>query len=308
MPDLTTEFRPTTFDEVIGHETIVKALQGLLERDDAHAFVFTGASGLGKTTLARIVASELGTHESEILEVDGATHTGVDAWRDISRQLKYRPVRGESRVIIVDEAHMLSRNAWTSLLKDIEEPPSYAYWIFCTTERGKILKAVQTRARCFDLRPVARGKIEKLLTRVLRESDHDIPGEVLDRILRHADGSPRQALADLSACWDLGDAEEAASVLATVHESGEAVDLARALFSDGCNWRTVVSIVSHIEQSPETVRIIVERYATAVAIKAKGGKLEHALDVIAAFVVPYPSTASNGSLLLSLADLLLENR
>ena len=130
------KYRPQHLDDVTGQDEVVKVLKGLVERNDTHAMLFTGPSGVGKTTLARIVALDLGCVEENggIMEIDGATYTGIDKMRSVQDGTQYQPFgKANHRCVILDECHRLSGQAWDSLLKVVEEPHSHMSWMFCTT-------------------------------------------------------------------------------------------------------------------------------------------------------------------------------
>src|SRR3989304_1453147 len=144
---LHTKYRPKHFEEVIGQIEIVKSLQNLIETGKMpKSFLFTGPSGTGKTTLARIIANKLGCDIQNIIEVDAATNTGVEDMRVLCEGLRY-PAFGLTtvKVAIVDECQEISKSSWSSLLKIIEEPPSHLYFVFCTTEPSKVLDTIKTR-------------------------------------------------------------------------------------------------------------------------------------------------------------------
>jgi len=128
--DFHIKYRPASLDEVLGQDAVVKSLETLFKKKDMpHAFLFTGGSGCGKTTLAMIVADQVGCEGAQIEEIDAATHTGIDDWREIAKQLQYAGFGNNSRkFVIVDECHQLSKSSWNSLLKIIEEPPAHVFF------------------------------------------------------------------------------------------------------------------------------------------------------------------------------------
>ena len=137
------KWRPQKLNDVISHAFVVSSLKALLkEKECPHSFLFTGPSGVGKTTLARIVASYL---EAAVLEIDAATNTGIDAMRAVQDMARYKAIDNEKRVVIIDECHALSKQTWQSLLKIVEEPPAHLYWAFCTTEPDKVPATIKTR-------------------------------------------------------------------------------------------------------------------------------------------------------------------
>lgn len=178
---LARKYRPSTFDELIGHEAMVKTLSNALDSGRlAHAFVLTGTRGIGKTTTARIIARGLncigedGTggptiapcgvctncvaiaedRHQDVLEMDAASRTGVDDIRELIDGVRYLPVAARFKIYIIDEVHMLSKNAFNALLKTLEEPPEHVKFIFATTEIRKIPVTVLSRCQRFDLKRV----------------------------------------------------------------------------------------------------------------------------------------------------------
>ena len=215
---LARKWRPQTFDEVIGQEHIVRSLTNQISSNTlGHAFLFSGTRGVGKTSLARILAKSLRcqnlsdnynpcnkcdccidtTNDSsmDVLEVDGASNNSVDNIRDIIESVKFLPVIGAKRIFIIDEVHMLSGSAFNALLKTLEEPPSHAIFIFATTEPEKVPATVLSRCQKFDFLNVS---ISTLLQHVLKIADVEgITFEsklIAEKICRHGDGSVRDTL------------------------------------------------------------------------------------------------------------------
>ena len=179
-------WRPQTFADVIGQEPVVQTLHNALSAETlGHAYVFSGIRGVGKTTAARLLARAVNCEKGpapepcgqcvscveisqgsslDVVEIDAATHTGVDNVRELQEMLRYHPTRDRYRVIIVDEVHMLSKSAFNALLKSLEEPPSYILWIFATTETHKIPATILSRCQQLEFRPVP---LEKIVERLL---------------------------------------------------------------------------------------------------------------------------------------------
>jgi DNA polymerase-3 subunit gamma/tau len=284
---LITKYRPKKFDEVVGQPAAVKAMQAAIENGTAQSFMLTGPSGVGKTTLARIGATFGGCTRTDITEIDAATHTGIDDMREINAMMQYRPLAGEYKAVIVDEFHALSKQAVTSLLKALEEPPSFAYWFICTTEPAKIPATIKTRCMPLNLKPVGSDKIEKLLIDVAAKHKLKAKSQVIKLCAEAADGSPRQALAYLAAAHSAKSIEEAQALMANAEESKEAIDLARALMKTS-NWRDLKPLLKALNgQNPESVRIVVSRYHTAVVINAGGPVEQRSLEVMTQFERPY---------------------
>lgn len=291
---LHTKYRPTTLDEVVGQDHIMEGLKGVLAAGKQQAFLFEGPSGTGKTTLARIAAKELNC--AEVIEVDAASHTGVDAMRDVASRANFVSFDGGGKAIIVDECHRLSRQAWESLLKDIEEPPAGVYWFFCTTEGTKILKPIRTRCITYALKEVPWRKLLGLLDKVAKDEGIQTTEDILDVCAEEAGGSPRQALVNLSAVAHCKTTAEAQAALNRAPGSKQAIDLARML---GKEW-TIADAAAMLremkDESPEGVRMTVFHYYLTASLS---GNLQ-SLIILDEFEKPAYDPNKMGDILLRL--------
>ncbi|MBI36452.1 MAG: DNA polymerase III subunit gamma/tau [Alphaproteobacteria bacterium] len=213
---LARKYRPKNFSELIGQDSLVQTLTNAFKLDRvAHAFILTGVRGVGKTTTARIIAKCLNASEGptatpkdddeqcvaiaqdrhpDVIEVDAASRTGVDDIREILDGVKYRPVFGRYKVYIIDEVHMLSRNAFNALLKTLEEPPDHVKFVFATTEVRKVPLTVLSRCQRFDLRRVSEDQLFKYFSKIINKETVNIDDGALRVICRSADGSVRDGL------------------------------------------------------------------------------------------------------------------
>lgn len=226
---LARKWRPQTFDQVVGQEHVTRTLQNAIQSGRiAHAFLFTGPRGVGKTTIARLLAKALNCEGGptpqpcnrcsncaeitagssiDVLEIDGASHTGVDHARDITEGVQYRPAKSRFRVVIIDEVHMLSNAAFNALLKTLEEPPAHVKFIFATTEVQKILATIVSRCQRYDFKRIPLRDLIKQLT-ALAEHEQFVCDEVgLSLIAREADGSLRDAESLLEQVVTWGDGQ-----------------------------------------------------------------------------------------------------
>lgn len=292
---LHTKYRPSTLDEVVGQDHIKDGLSAQLAAGTQQAFLFEGPSGTGKTTLARLCASQLGA--TDVIEIDAATHTGVDAMRQIAEKANFMSLSGGGKAFIVDECHRLSKQAWESLLKDIEEPPAGVYWFFCTTEPEKILKTIRTRCVTHTLRDVPYRALMQLLDRVAKAEGLDISEDILDICAEEAAGSPRQALVNLTATMHAKNASEAAAALSRAPGSKEAIDLARML-SKPWTLKDAAAMCSELKnENPESVRMTVYHYYLTAVL---GGPLNPGLIVLDEFSTPCDERNKIGDIMLRL--------
>lgn len=292
---LHTKYRPTTLDEVVGQGHIKDGLAAVLAEAKQQAFLFEGPSGTGKTTLARLCASQLGC--TDIIEVDAASNTGVDDMRKVAEGQNYRSLDGGNKAFIVDECHRLSKQAWESLLKAIEEPPAGVFWFFCTTEGNKVMTTIRTRCVTYTLKEVAYRALLGLLDRVAKAEGLDVSEDVLDVAASEAGGSPRQALVNLTTVKHARTASEAQAALNRAPGSKEAVDLARML-AKPWQFADAVKLLADLgDETPESVRMTVFHYHLTAAL---GGSTA-SLIILDEFEKPADDRHKMGDILLRLA-------
>lgn len=308
--DLHIKYRPMDFDELIGQEAIIKSLKALEKKGKwPHAFLFMGGSGMGKTTLARIIAKKLGTDPSNIREIDAASNNGIDAMRELQEGLVYGAF-GISKIkfIIIDECHGLSKQAWQSLLKTIEEPPKHVYFAFCTTEADKVPDTIKTRCHIYNVAEVSSDDIYDLLDLVNDEEELEIPEKGLALISTACYGSPRRALTMLSKCRGLTEISDIRKTLQEPDsEEGEVIELCRALIK-GVTFLDALQIVKKLEGiNPESIRLVTLAYTSKVLLNSKSeSQVEKLLAIIEAFSKPFYQAEKTAPLLLALGTILCQ--
>lgn len=309
MTALITKYRPASYDGVLGQSAAVKALRSLVKTGDAQAFLFSGPSGTGKTTLARITALAIGCAEKDVQEIPAANYTGVEDMRAVQSGLHHIPFGSDSgkRAIILDEAHRLSKQAWDSLLKIVEEPPPHVYWFLCTTEAAKIPQTIKGRCAAITLKPVGEKPLGELLDRVLDDENIDMTDQVANLIISEANGSPRQLLSNIAICRNAANRKEAAELLRAAQADNGAIELCRFLAAGRGSWGAAMAIVKAMTDPPESIRIMVSNY---FAVAARDSKSERDamffLRILSAFAKPYNPSDGQAPLLMSIARLVLD--
>ncbi len=302
-------YRPRDWSEVVGQSAAVASLKKQIEKGQTQSFLLCGPSGTGKTTLARIAAEKLGCPEQNVLEIDAATYTGVDDMRKIHDLLRFKPFGADkTRVIILDEAHRLSRNAWDSLLKAIEEPPDGVYWFLCTTEVGKVPDTIKTRCIAFTLKEVRDKDLERLVTEVAEVEKLKLADGVLGVILKQAHGSPRQALVNLAQAAHCKDRKHASETLFAAMESDTVLELCRFVARAQGSWQRVMGFMEKLsEENPEGLRILIVNYLAA-ALRGSKNDAEacHFLRVLELFSTPFNPSEGMAPLYLAIGKTLFD--
>jgi len=188
------KYRPKNFKEVIGQEHIVNALEGALKLGNiAHAYLFSGSRGTGKTSVARIFAKALGVTENDIYEIDGASNRGINEIRALRDAVSTLPLESPYKIYIIDEAHMLTKEAFNALLKTLEEPPKHVIFIMATTEADKFPETIISRCQSFSFKKPTREILKKIISQIAKKEGFEIEESASELIALLGDGSFRDA-------------------------------------------------------------------------------------------------------------------
>jgi DNA polymerase-3 subunit gamma/tau len=274
-----TDYRPKTFDDFLGNDSLVKSLKSLLSKEKhPHTYMFHGESGCGKTTLARIIANYLKCNESDVFEVNMSNNRGIDTARSIIERCELSPMFGNTMVIILDEVHKSTNEFQNAMLKVLEDTPKNIYFILCTTDPHKVLLTVRNRCTQFEVSKLTASNLEKLLNVVIKNEKLKIEKDIINKIVNKSEGCSREALILLEKVKDLSIDELDKSIDNFSIEKEEIISLCRRLINKSSSWKMIAASLSKIQDEPETVRRAVLGYCSAVLLKEENARAFLILD------------------------------
>lgn len=291
---LITKYRPKNFDEFVGNSVAIRALKRVLASDNIpRAFLISGEPGCGKTTIARIIKDVVKCDDSAFIELNGSSERGIDTIRNIVSSIAYAPLSGESKVIFIDEAHQLTKEAQEALLKSTEDPPPNTYWIFCTTEPQNIRAALSRRLFKVNVPQLKNEERLELLRRVIKSEGLDkskYSKKVVAKISQMSEGSAGKLLQIFESIYLLDSEEE---MMAQLELSGDGelqandslwIPICRTLIkvseAPSARWKIISNCISKITFSDyEPGRRVVMAYISTVLLRtgipAYANMLEH---------------------------------
>ena len=299
--ELYRKYRPNDLSEMVGNETTIKSLRKELE-NGSHVFLMTGPAGCGKTTLARIMAKEVGAGELSIREINSAENRGIDTAREVMEQMRFNPTDGDALVWIFDECHQWLNPVQNAFLKALEDTPDHVYFFLCTTDPQKLIAPLKTRCSIINVSPLSDEEMTYLLKRTARAEGKKLNTEVIQKICEQAQGGSRKGLKLLNKVLYLDSEEDMIDVLnkSDSSDNAETKELCRALLDKDCNWGKLSLILKTLDLSePEKVRQAVMGYMNAVLLNGKMNR--NAVCAIQAF--SNTDTYKNGKFAITVACL-----
>src|SRR5437016_3534237 len=296
------KYRPQRFSEVVGQEHVTQTLVRAIEQKRiAHAYLFCGPRGTGKTTIARIFAKclnctggpkvdfddkdprcqEIAEGRSlDVFEIDGASNNGVEQVRELRETCKYAPASAKFKIYIIDEVHMLSKEAFNALLKTLEEPPAHVKFMFATTDPEKVLPTILSRCQRFDLRRIPSALIGKHLTQIAKQEKVEIQPAALYAIARGAEGAMRDAESTLDQLISFcGDKIEEADVLSMfgLTAQSQLLDLSRAVLAGELEnaLRQLNDLANHGKDLGRLLSDLLNHFRNLIIFKVSRGDLNN---------------------------------
>jgi len=286
-------YRPASLEQVLGNDDLIKTLSKMLSNVDdcPHVFLLHGPTGCGKTTIARIIADNLGCRGNDLREVDTADYRGIDTIREVRKQCRFKPLEGRCRVWILDECHRLTSDAQSALLKILEDTPAHVYFILCTTDPQKLLPTIRGRCSEFQVKTLRDKDLLKLLRRVVRSEKESLSKTVYEQIIDDSRGHPRNALQILDQVLKAEPGRRLEVARKVAEEQSQSIELCRALLRKA-GWKEVALILKGLQdQDPESIRRHVLGYCNAVLLK---GESDQAAAIMEEFSEPFWNTGKAG--------------
>lgn len=297
---LARRYRSQTFDDVVGQDAIAQTLKNAIQNDKvAHAYLFCGTRGVGKTTMARILAKSLNClkakgpttepclkcdsciavnagEDIDVIEIDGASNRGIDNIRELRQNAIYRPARARYKIYIIDEVHALTADAFNAMLKILEEPPSHVKFIFATTEPNKVLPTIQSRCQRFDFASIGPETIARQLDAILKKEKITFEKDFLAQLARLANGSMRDGLSLLDQLISTGQQPLTAAMLEQLlgRPGSETLNQLVKFVASAASKETIKTIEILLNQGQSPVQIadaLVEIFRDIMVLKTTGG-------------------------------------
>jgi DNA polymerase III gamma/tau subunit len=254
------KMRPTNLDEVVGNNTTIIAIKKMLQQTDKpHAIIIHGPTGCGKTTIARIMAAELGCKPENFIELNAANTRGIETIRTIAEEAHTFGMGGGNKIYMLDESHQLTKDSQEAILKILEDCPEHCYFIMCTTEPNSLIKTIRNRCTEYEMGQLGKVEIVELLERICATSSFDVSKDVIEAISYTCDGCPRAAVVSLEQVLNIDNIDEALELLVKGTENdANVIDLCKLLVMRPDirvkKWKQIITTFDTIQMDSEIIR------------------------------------------------------
>jgi DNA polymerase-3 subunit gamma/tau len=272
--ELYKKYRPKSLKTMIGNTDTIQSIRNM--ESFPHAILLSGESGVGKTTLGRIIAKMLKSKGLDFVELDTSSFRGIDTIREIRKKMEYKPLNSDARCYLFDECHQLSKDAQNALLKALEEAPDHLYFILCTTNPEMLLGTIRSRCTSFHLNTLDDDEMDKLLVRTLKKEKKILKQEVIDEIIQSAQGRPRKALTVLEKVIVLEEEEQQLKCAKEDSlDEGQVKELCYLLLKKS-PWKKVSAELKKLKkEQPETIRRAVLGMMSSALLDGWGFKFQN---------------------------------
>jgi len=270
--ELYKRYRPSKFSELVGQEHVVKTLVAMGKRNAIpHCILLSGPSGVGKTTIARILRQKLGCGDSDYEEINASDYRGIEMVRKIRSNMMMAPISGRCRVWTIDECHQLTSDAQNSFLKILEDTPTHCYFILSTTDPQRLKRTIITRSTELKLGFLPPSDLSKLVSFVVKsEGMNELSESVIDKLVSVADGSARKALVVLDTIIGVEDEAKQLEVIAKADFKAQAIEIARLLMNPKTEWKAMADVLKAVDEDVESLRYMVLGYCRKVMLGGRG--------------------------------------
>ncbi len=263
MEELYKKYRPKSLKQVIGQTSAVKVLEEMLGNNALpRSLLLTGPSGVGKSTIARILKKRLDCSDQDFAEINIANSRGIDTAREIMQRMVLAPMNGKCRVWLLDEVQGSTSQFQQSILKMLEDTPKHVYFFLCTTEPNKLLKTILTRCTEIRLASLSPKAIQQVILDVYKKEKITLSEDVLDKIVTVSDGSARKALVLLHQIMGIKDQNEQLEAIQRAESSQAAYQIFQRLIDPRTTWAEISKTIKEVDEEPESLRRLVLACAT----------------------------------------------
>lgn len=272
--------RPKSLETVLGNSELIETLEGFLSDVEKcpHVFLLHGPTGCGKTTIARIIADRLGA-AGDFKEMNSSQFNGIDTIRKIQQEMVYKPLEGSCKVYLMDEVHQMTSQAQEAALKMLEDTPKHVYFILCTTNPNKLIKAIHGRCSKLQVSLLNETETITLLRRILKKEKQTVEPQVLEYIAKNTNGHARNAIQRLEQVLQVEESKRLAIAKQVEQETNQAINLCRAIIKKE-GWKSIRIILSNLKEAnvdAEEIRRVMLGYCQSILLGDKPNDMAAAI-------------------------------